>query len=275
MSATFRFIYYSQDPFVGARYPIGSIVRQPDGRLEVARTGHLPTAECLGDHTAALGLRRLADQLDAIQTFDALPPVFGPYTLLGEERAVPAGVDDAVSWVQRLLARPALDPPTTRTPRGVQRSTVGYRFFETWQVARHVRKTFDPSQNWSGRLGRVVGLPPITHWTASKTSLLLMEPVVADRRQLASDISEIATRFLAYRYVLDGPLGDGGGQLYAYLPAGGSPARRAEARAALTDAAHAVFDTEDPDERDALLSRIRTVGESAGAQESLSLGTRH
>lgn len=275
MSATFRFIYYSQDPFIGARYPIGSIVRQPDGRLKVARVDHLPTAECLGDRTAALGLRRLADQLDAIHSFDALPPVFGPYTLLGEERAVPPGVDDAVSWVQRLLARPVIDAPATRNPRGVQRSTVGYRFFETWQVARHVRKTFDPSHDWSGRLGQVAGLPPITHWTASNTALLLMEPVVVDRRQLAHDLSEIATRFFAYRYVLGGALGDGGGQLYAYLPAGGSPARRDEARAALTDAAHDVFDTEDPDQRDALLSRIRKVGESKGAQESLSLETRH
>lgn len=280
MSATFRFVYYSENPFVGARIPIGSIVREADGRLRVAKVDALPSVECLGSRSAAVGLRRLIDQLDGIHVFDALPPVFGPYTVLGEERAVPFGVEDAVSWVQRLLARPAPDPKQPKFVRGVQRASLGYRFFETWQVARHVHKTFNPRHDWPDRLAslkQIAGLPSITHWVGSSNRLLLMEPVIAERPQFDNDVKEIATRFLAYRYAL-GKMAetaeDTVGRLYAYLPAGGSPARRAEAKEVLADAAHEVFDTEIADERDGLLRKIRVVAKRATEQPPL-FETRH
>lgn len=265
MTAHFRIIYYSSDPIVGGRVPIGSVVRAGQ-RVDFVPAGHLPSAACLGSTADAVAVQMLLALFDQPKHFDSLPGGAGPYAELGESRPVPHGVDNALDWVGALLAvsTPKQDGDR-KAPRTPRRASIGYRFFETWAVAKHVRKTFRPDADWGGRLGRYAELPQISHWVASKDTVLLLEPVVAGRRQFDEDVTEIAQRFMSYQWALRKEQAIEG-RLLAYVPSGGRPERRAEAIERLSPYAD-VFDTENGDQRDSLLAAIRRVGQ--GDQRSL------
>ena len=153
------------------------------------------------------------------------------------------------------------------TPRGQQRGSLGFRFFETWRVARHVRKTFKPATDWNGWLGSYPSLQQVTHWVAGDSKVLLMEPVLPARRQFKQDVQDIAVKFWGYRYALDKAENGREGKLIAYLPAGGHPDQRAAAVEILGKCAHRVVDTVDGAARDAFLSDIRRVGDEGDQQQ--------
>src|SRR5690606_32248185 len=153
------------DPFTGARFVLGAVVDDGGADVRVARPERLPGARCLGDRDLAVAVRRLSARLSDVASSEALPHVFGPYTTLAERQEVPQGVGDPVAWVEGLLSPERPTPGAVRAPRGRQRGTVGYRFFETWNVARHMHKTFRPESDWGGWLSRhAAGLQQVTHW---------------------------------------------------------------------------------------------------------------
>lgn len=257
MSATFRFIHLELDPLVGARFPLGAVVTDARGRVQVARAGHLPSAECVG-RSFALSAQRLVQRLGEITQADSLPPVFGPYTRLGEVRPLPASVVDPVRWLEAMMAGP---PKVAATEtRAVKRATLGYKFFKTWKVDGHVRKTFQPDHDLDGWLARYsMGLNPVSHWVANEQQVDLMEPIVASRSQLDADLKKVGQHLLAWRQALAGVNSSRRGELVVYLPAGGKPELREQAMQALKPFADRVVDTEDDSARTAFLERIRTV----------------
>ncbi|TVQ88172.1 MAG: hypothetical protein EA397_17405 [Deltaproteobacteria bacterium] len=160
MNAHYRLIHFTPDPFAGTRFPLGAVVSDEHGDVRVARAEWLPSTSCLGDRSLAVVVQQLHKRLDTVESAERLPSAFGPYATLAERREVPRGVDDAVAWVQAMLSRSTAAEGRVRTPRGSNRSTLGYRFFETWGVDRYVRKTFKPRHDCGGWLsGHGAGLP--------------------------------------------------------------------------------------------------------------------
>lgn len=239
-------------------------------RVTVARVGHLPSPDCVGGRRTSIVLQRLHDHLDQVVRPDALPPAFGPYVTLAEARDVPHGADDPTAWVEALLQR---EPPRESrggAPPRPRRSTVGYRFFETFGVARHVRKTFRPDADWGGWLAATGGaLPQVAHWVPGANRALLMEPIVPTRATLHQEIRDVATKFAAYRHALDQAEDGRTGVLVAYLTAGGRDADRDAAADTLRSYAHQVVDTTDASGRDAFLAEIEDLAAEAASQPPL------
>ena len=270
MTANYRLVHFTPDPFTGTRFVLGALVVNDNGEVQPVQAERLPSADCLGDRALAIAVQRLHSRLATITSAERLPDAFGPYAWLAEPSPLPGGVRDPVDWVRSLLAPEVQRDAHLRTPRGPQRSTVGYRFFETWQVAQHVRKTFQPSSDWGAWLGRhAAGLQGITHWVQGDETVLLMEPVVPTRRQFDADLREVAARFGSYRYAMENTKNGRSGDLVAYITAGGAPEQRAEAREALAPFAHLVVDTTNAEARGGFLGKIRgLVG--GDKQESLA-----
>lgn len=270
MSATYRLVHFAPDPFTGARFPLGAVVTDADGGVHVAQATHLPSADCLGSRDLAVAVQRLHARLWTVDDPHRLPPAFGPYATLDEPRDIPASVRDPVAWVESMLSPGAPGGRHVSTPRGVQRATQGYRFFETYKVDRYVRKTFRPESDWGGWLGRhASGLPQVSHWVPGETHLLLMEPIVATRRQFDGDLKDVAVKLGAYRYATTQAENGRRAQIIAYITGGGPPDRRAEARSRLEPFADRVVDTSVDAERSSFLGRIRDLGERGDPQGSL------
>jgi len=271
MTASYRLIQFAPDPFTGARYPLGAVVSHGRGEVSVAKAARVPGAGCLGNRSLAIAAQRLHARLDSIESPDALPAVFGPYVSLSKPRPIPAGVGDPTSWLTSLLTPPSIPGDGLKNVRGSQRSTLGFRFFETWKVARYVEKTFEPTSDWDGWLSPYgLGLQRIAHWVPGEKTALLMEPVVPSRAKFDKDLKEIAAKFLAYRAALDKVENGRTGQLIAYITLGGHPDQRAAAVETLAPFAHSVVDTAQPQRAAAFVEAIRKVGTEGETQEALT-----
>jgi hypothetical protein len=256
VTATYRLIHLEPDPFSGARVALGAVVVDGRGAVRVARARRVPTV-CLGDSSVQVLAARIHARLDTIGHADRLPMAFGPYVSLAPRASVPDGVVDPVGWVEAMLG-PAEAGATAI--HGVQRATLGFRFFETWRVADVVRKTFQPKRDGRPWLAaHAGGLSPVSHWVEGQDRLLLMEPLVPERRSFEKDLHEVAQRFGAYQHALRGAPDGWSAELVAYVLAGEDDAR-AHAREVLAPFAHEVIDTGEADSRDGLLRRIEEIG---------------
>ncbi len=272
MSATYRLVHFTPDPFTGARLSLGAVILADDGAVRVARVARLPGAECVGSRDLAVAVRRLHGRLASISSAEALPAAFGPYASLAAPERVPDEVPDPVVWVESLLNPVRERERAPATPRGAHRSTLGYRFFETWHVDRYVKKTFKAATDWDGWLHRhAAGLQEISHWVPGKKRVLLMEPVVPTRPHFEKDLQEIATRLLAYRYAVGHSENGRRGEVVAYVTAGGPQSLRAEAIEQLTPCAHRVVDTDAVGQRSAFIQAIEEIGSQGDPQATLPL----
>ncbi len=215
MTASYRLVQFSPDPFTGARAPIGAVVVDRAGAVRVARAAR-PGVGLSPDPGVQRVVQRLHARLDAITSPDALPPAFGPYVTLDAPVTVPEAVLDPVAWVHSLLnPKPALGGRQGHA-RGPSRATVGYRYLESLGVAKHVRKNFQPETDLDGWLSPFAGgLTPITHWVAGEREVLLMEPLVPGRR--SEEVREIAQRVGAYRWALEQARSQVRGRLVVYV----------------------------------------------------------
>lgn len=270
MSAIYRLVHFTPDPFTGARLPLGAVVVGRDGAVRVAKVDSLPLA-CLGERGLQIAVQRLHARLDTIGSAETLPTAFGPYATLSEAVVIPEAVADPLGWVDSLLNPSQPRRRRTAVPRGAHRSSLGYRFFETWRVARFVRKTFQPATDWEGWLGRhAAGLPELSHWVPGIDQVLLMEPVVPTRHRFESELKEIAQRIGVYRYAVENAENGRRGRLIAYLTAGGHPDQREEARQTLSPFAHEVVDTCEEGPRLRFLDTIRRVGAEGNPQIAMA-----
>lgn len=269
-TAFYRLIQVTPDPFLGAEVPVGAVVQLGQNELTVVKRAALPSSVCLGSERLALAVESLMDRLAGVSSFDALPAMFGPLTVLSEPRPIPARVDDPAAWVSMLLSPGPATASSSRSRRP-QRSTQGYAFFQTWRVARHVKKTFRPLEDGDGWLARSGGaLDAVSHWVDGEDRLLLMEPIVPSRRASIKDVKTVAQRFAAYRVAFERATGEMSGRLVAYVTAGGGADQRAALMGGLEGYAHQVVDTTDPGARAEFLAEIKEYAASGDRQVGLA-----
>lgn len=309
MTASYRVVHFTPDPFVEARFPLGAVVQDAEGRVQVVQAKRLPSADCLGDAQLAYLAERLRGHLDSITSIDALPPIFGPYTELGRRYELPVEVRDPVLWVrglfqpmlstpdtllaqvgahlsepawpaafdtaqqalQRRAAKVALEAvaPTPRTP-------IALRVFADRPAARYIRRNFKPAQDWGGWLGQQAQyLNEVSYWVQGVDEVLLMEPVVPGKRTFERDLKDITTKFLAYRGLMEQRVDDPRhGTLMAFITPHASAHQRkhaASAVRALTGVADEIVDTSELAQLEDLLGRIEHLGAVEAGRARLSL----
>lgn len=99
MNPRFRLVLFVPNPFNGMSWPLGAMVETKAG-VQVARSGRLPDATALGSQLTAQLAQRLHGRMDECSDFEKVPISFGPYVVLSEVRALPAGVADPVGWIE-------------------------------------------------------------------------------------------------------------------------------------------------------------------------------
>jgi hypothetical protein len=100
MRREYRIIYFTPDPFLGGRVPVGAYVNTGEDVIVVKSNGHAV------EGADAKFLVRSALRDIAAADVHRLPTSVGPHFTLGEFRNVPSGVGDPSAWLQGLL-----DPP--------------------------------------------------------------------------------------------------------------------------------------------------------------------
>lgn len=97
----YRLVQFDTRPVGGMRVPIGAVL-DVDGRVTTVET---PSR--LEGTSVSAAIRSAADYssrlLALIDSFDSLPPAFGPQVVLDAPNAIPASVDDPVGWVRRFV----------------------------------------------------------------------------------------------------------------------------------------------------------------------------
>lgn len=271
MTAEYRILHFVPDPFVGTRIPVAALVRQGSS-LGFAKACFVPGPACVGSRESEL-LAMTLDSLQRVESFDVLPSAVGPHFVLEQIRAVPGTVEEPVAWVQRhvLPAQRHVDHQP-KSPRQPKRAVCGFRFMETWTVARYVKKDFNPAVSLFEARADHTAMPKISHWVGTpEHELVLMEPVALERSHLDDEVREINTRFAAYRFFLDrGGFLPASTKLLAYiLPH--STNTRSESVSERLSAAHEVVDTASERERLPFIEMIRTVGSRYDGQNLLVL----
>jgi hypothetical protein len=267
MTARFRIVHFSPDPFLGTRIPIAALL-DVGGRVEVHSVPHIPGPECLGGSAAAAAVRMILEDLDDVEEFDRLPMSAGPHAVLDEPSDVPRGVNDAQRWLERTLQ--AVVPPKAadadaeepHVVRARRRATIGYQFFQQHRVDRWVRKTFNPTRDADGILSAASALGTVSHFVPGDRTLLLMEPIFPRRAQVDADVQSIARMFGAYKTVLRAAKPKQAIELFAYVLPGGSAKRRDEINEELRLYVDRVVDTARDAPRKDFIRHIEETGES-------------
>lgn len=267
----YRLVYFIPDHFCGTRIPIGATLKSDKG-VDVVFAGHIPDANCLGGRAKANLLKSILHDIHNWRRGDELPESVGPHAILSEEYGVPDGVNDAKHWISSHILPIKSSGSAIKGTRLSRRATIGYRFFRTYKVDKFVEKTFEPTKegiNWL-HAGALL-LDPISHWSAGKNELLLMEPVVPDSLHVEEDCRQIAKRFLEYTQVSgqasitskNSQASESRKIRYAaYLLPGLEREQVAKAREMLGFSQAEIFDLQDESNRRALVDDIRRIGES-------------
>jgi hypothetical protein len=267
MSAEFRVIHFISDPFLGARIPVAALLREDDDVVRLIRAQHLPGAECLGGAEYSAALRMVLECLDSSPTFDQLPLTVGPLAIMAEPVRVPDAIRDPVKWLQQVL------PTTPKTEQGrereANRSTVGYKFFQSWQINHYVQKHFRMSAHWQSLSVRKSAVTPsaastdsISHWVEGTKKVLLMEPLIPSRRSFSNDVHEVAQNFSAYRFHLSELRPEKDVLLVAYVLPYANQERREEAFISLKKVAHRVIDLSNKESERNFVQQVESVGKS-------------
>lgn len=270
MRARFRIVHFVPHPFAEARVPIAALIQGANRLVRVALSPFVPGPGCVGGQAAWASLSMALEDLKQANSFEVLPPSIGPHFRLSEPRSVPETVVDAAKWVEAnvLPRRPIqAEDQVERPPPTAQRKSRGWAFFRTWNVAEYVRKNYDgESLNVSPETAQ-----KIAHWVPGQRELLLMEPVVGNREDLATELRDISQAFLAWQSIFRNHNVKRLPTFVAYVLHNDRGAATSHARDSLLESKALVVDVDVPSEREALLERIRQVGRSGGQQSGLPL----
>lgn len=264
MNARYRIVHFVPDPFLGTRLPIAALV-EDRGRLHVANVPNLPGPQCLGGVGAWALVQTILADLHEAWAFDRPPECLGPQAVFGEERRVPGGVENARTWVERLLASHVhrqLPPDAPEHPHRPQRSTLGYRFFQNYKVEKFVRKTFKPGVDAGRFLRGAAALGAISHFVEGASEVLLMEPIAPRRPQWEDDVQRVAQMFGAYKTARLHERGPRKAALTAYVLEGGSADARTSIIRDLTPFVDDVVDTASAGMRGRFIEHIKATGRS-------------
>lgn len=252
-AAEYKFVYFSPDPFVGAKIPVAALLRTSKGVQAVAAKA-LNTS-CIGGSDVEFLVRAALRNLERATDLDQLPLSVGPhFTLASDVRTIPAKIEAPSAWLASVLeTRPGSTAITVPVHR-VKAATEGRRFLQHVGVSEYVSDRFKPHANVLSNFAE--RLEPITHYVLGR-ELLLLEPlpVTASKARLI----QINTRFGAYRQALQKQPPDFPWRLISYVLPRDS-ARKAsddlESRVAFADA---VWNTADPEQRNALVHEIQNA----------------
>lgn len=268
MTPRYRLVYYTTDPFVGVRLPLGAVVQDGAGAIKATLNPTLPGPECVGPEAAAL-VRELAQDLQRIEAFDRLPRLFGPMLSLGAPVTLPEHVRDAVAWVNKLFQAPSR-PEDKRAPRGQapSRATVGMNALRSLNVERYVQPSFIPAKNGGASWRGASALQQITHWVGHDGEpSLLMEPIIPGLPKTAEEIRTVATRLGAYQSVIS--TRGLTAKLAVYITPGATDKELARITDGLGLFADAIWNLAEPGETRALTERVTSLGERS--QPSLEI----
>ncbi len=200
MSARYRLIHFDADPFLGRRFPVGAFVESASG-VQFVEAPHLPDERCLGDAEEHRLLRLVLLSLRAARSFDVRPPA--PNVYVGKSVDLPASVSNPRAWAEEMLAggRRVVAPVREEhaQKKAPQRTWHGRAFFKQYKVDQYVRDHFKPGAVSSGPFVEVRELESVSQYVLGASSLILIEPIVPTRKELASDVRDVNTRFGAYQ----------------------------------------------------------------------------
>jgi hypothetical protein len=208
--------------------------------------------------TMILARLSAAERLDGMR----LPASIGPLATLSEELEVPDGVDDPTTWVESHILPQSSNTESKEAQRQKRqpREVIGYKFFERWDVAKHVNRHLKPSALPGVHERAARG---ISHYVRGSSELLLMEPVIGDRVALSDDLTSISQTFITWRALLKErapkvtrP------HFVAYVM--GSVEGLKEARAVLATSADEVIDVSSHRPRQEFLEHIKRVASTGG-----------
>lgn len=250
MTAEYRFVYFSPDPFIGSKIPVAALLRTSHGVSAVAPSKPLNPA-CLGGSDVDFLLRAAFRNLETASDLNQLPFSLGPhFTLASNVRMVPSKIEDATAWLASMLAPQT--PTVSRQKKAPRVATEGRQFLQRYGVSQYVADRFKPKANVLSKFAE--RLETITHYVLGR-ELLLLEPIpfAASKER----IIQINTRFGAYRQALREQPPEFPCALISYvLPPKGekeSPGGL-EGRVAFADA---IMDTRDPAQRQTFVDRIQ------------------
>jgi hypothetical protein len=216
MTARYRIVHFVPDPFLGGRVPIAALL-EDHGRVTVVRVPHLPGPQCLGSRARAHTVQLLLADLETVASLDTRPVVAGPQALFDLPVPVPAGIGDPAAWLAALLAATTPAPNTPPQHRAPPRTTVGYRFFEQFKVAKFVERGFELRGNDARFRPAEAPLRPISHFVDGARKILLLEPIVVDHANVGDEVREVATSFGAYKHLLSEERQSDQAQFIAYV----------------------------------------------------------
>lgn len=264
----YQIIYFVPDPFHDGRVPIGALV-QSKHQAKAVIASRLPGTECLGGPKVAALMRMILRDLGNVNQFE-LPNFISPHVCLESECLLPPQIEDPFDWVQKnVLPHVPEDkkPQKAGASTNPHRSTIGYKFLQSYKVDKYVNRTFVPGQDWNCWLqGGESILERISHWAASKHQILLLEPIVPGDSRVDFDVEvkKVSQRFLSYKGFLSTapPSSDKKGSLVAYILPGISQSQKAKAFASLERASDEVLDLAEVKARSDFFERMQALYEA-------------
>lgn len=264
MNATFRLVHFVADPFTGARFPVGALVRTRD-RIQVARTPEPIDLGLARTSGAAATARLVADALAEARNFDELPAAAGPQAELGEEREIPPEVASPVDWVRDCVLLRAT-PLRQRAPAATskERRAAGYRFLKQYGIAQFVGQRLHARELVPGLKAASV-LTDISQYVRGPNRLLLIEPVLIVHAHQPKTIRRIGTTFMAWQHALERTEFAHRTEYYAYVLDREGTNRAGEVRELLSGSDVKVLDVNRTDERTHFIDVVRSAAQVENA----------
>lgn len=201
MSARYRLVHFDADPFLGRRFPVGAVVAS-QGEVRFVQAPHLPDEHCLGGAENLAHLQIILMALREARSLDLRAPA--PNVFVGDVVEIPTSVRNPRVWAEEMLngGRRAVRPHEAPAPghkNAPQRARLARSFYQQHQIAGFVRERFRPGATVAGPFVDVTTLEAVTQYVLGASSLLLVEPIVPQRKEFHDDVREVYTRFGAYQ----------------------------------------------------------------------------
>lgn len=273
MNGAYRTIFFHPDPTLDWKVPVAVLVRD-EHAVRVGVAQHLPDSGCLGGSKRMALLRvGLGDlSADRLPTFDRLPDSLGPHFSASEPRVLGVSVEDPLRWAvdHALPVRSGQSKPSRA--HGEQRSTLGFRFFEQRNLNKYVRKSFSPRRVLPDDR-RFQRLHAVSHYVSGDKRLLLMEPLIPEKREVDKELDKVVNLFWSYKGSLMPLLEERGisTELIVYILQGGDPTLRSTLQASAAEAASRVVDVARERDAASFADEVEDVGRSGRGQGELVL----